>query len=236
MAPLTYHGGCDPSDMRLPHAVLEEGLAHASRVIGAAPGDRDHATRVIGLYGTLLRLTRLHDTAEDTLLWPRLRRRAPSAHRLLDRMEAQHGHIDGAALRAHTALASYRDKPGDRAGEGLALALQALHEVLVSHLADEERDLLPVAAERVAQYEWDWLAAYVLGHDLGSRPWLMVGLFWDQLASGQRVGLLGRLPDPVRRAWTDGGEQAYARFLAPLRPLLGPPRPLGTTLRAGPGR
>jgi hypothetical protein len=211
--------GCDTSDMLVPHAVLRRGFVDPGPTIrGADAPDAEHPSRVVAYYSTLLRLARLHDSAEDAILWPRLGERAPRHRTLFDGMAGQHQRLDAAALSAWLALSAYRDEPNRRTGANLGEAICQIREVLSRHLDEEEDQVLPLASDLLSQDEWDRIAQRVLRGDLGGRPWLMVGLFTDEVSRGAATLPALALPDGVRLAWQQGGEAAYVQFMTSLRP------------------
>lgn len=95
---------------------------------------------------------KLHHPKEEQYLFAPLRRRCPDAAALLDELEAQH-HEGGELIeRVDRALQAYeRDEPGGRAA--LQQAARAFVEMQRRHIGLEERELLPLARERLSEAE-----------------------------------------------------------------------------------
>lgn len=87
-----------------------------------------------------------HHAEEDDWLWPILRERAPTVRLALERLEAQHAQIDPLIA---TAADTSRPLP-ERAP-----VLAELDEAINTHLDEEERLILPLAAAHISAEEWD---------------------------------------------------------------------------------
>ena len=102
------------------------------------------------------RQLRLHHTAEDNIVWPRLRERltrSEHAQSVLDAMEAEHKQIDPLLAAVDAAFA--RAHHGHRADVcAIGDAADALARSLTAHLAHEERDGLPLIGEALTSAEW----------------------------------------------------------------------------------
>jgi len=209
---------CDTSDMRIPHAVLRENLADPERIILTAGPDPSRVEPVGAYYGAVLDFLHLHHTAEDVVLWPRLRERVPDRKELLDRMESQHTAIGAATIAAQAALDDYRSSPTPVNARTLVSAINTLNKVMEAHLSEEERSILPLAAVSLDQDEWDQMPSYALSHYRGGRPWLLLGLLFDEMTPAEREEMLARLPMPLLQIWEDDGPQRYRDLMSVVRP------------------
>jgi hemerythrin-like domain-containing protein len=149
----------------------------------------------------------VHHTAEDTHVWPVMRRALadrPDDLALLDAMEAEHGVIDPLLADIEVALA-------DRAAgaERLAERVDTLRGLLGGHLAHEERDALELIDATLTDAQWA-----VFGQDHGRRvgadrvrylPWILDGASPDRTAA-----VLTGLPAPLRDAYRNDWQPAYA--------------------------
>lgn len=130
---------CDTSDMFIPHGMLRQ--AFANDVIGAgSSADRKRAPLITSFYANVLAFLHAHHAAEDALLWPLLRARAPERAALLERMEAQHAAVDEVTLAASRALDAYSATPTEESARSLAAAIRRLAVELDAHLVEEERE------------------------------------------------------------------------------------------------
>ena len=140
--------------------VLHAALSREFRLAPAAvrrvkPGDRKQARRVDEHLGFICDLLHEHHVGEDEIVWPTLRARLSAAdRRLLNKVELQHEGINSELERVKDARRGWLDQPDSTHGATLANELESLHELVVEHLADEERDILPLAAAYLSDPEW----------------------------------------------------------------------------------
>jgi hemerythrin-like domain-containing protein len=206
---------CDTSDMRIPHAVLRQALAGPQLVIQRVKSDDlAGAEGAAAYYATVLELLHLHDSAEDDVLWPRLRQRAPAQAALFDRMELQHATISAATDATESAVAIYARTPTEMNADRLATAIVSLATIVEPHLREEEIALLPVASVTMAQGEWNEIPLHAMSHYTGERPWLLFGLMADQMTETERDAMISTSPPALRGAWGAAGTHDYTRFMA----------------------
>jgi iron-sulfur cluster repair protein YtfE (RIC family) len=99
-----------------------------------------------------------HHSAEDAELWPLLQRHAESVGaesdlRVLADMEDEHACIDPALENVRDAFAAMNAHPCADHRNALAIRLGAAHELLLSHLAHEERHALPMLQRTLSEEE-----------------------------------------------------------------------------------
>ncbi|WP_328718530.1 LLM class flavin-dependent oxidoreductase [Streptomyces sp. NBC_00247] len=105
----------------------------------------------LGAYcASYCRVTTLHHTREDEDLFPHLRRSEPGLAPVLDRLTEEHHAIQGVIDRLDRELVAFVEGKGGR--DGLAAAVDLLTDVLLSHLAYEEAELI----EPMARYGTGW--------------------------------------------------------------------------------
>lgn len=209
---------CDTSDMRFPHGLFRSAFAEAPTLIDAtAPGDRERANRLGGLYANVLAFLRAHHGAEDALLWPLLRASAPEQGALLDRMENQHQAVDEVTSAAEKAIVAYQADPSAALAQALVVALRRLSVELDIHLVEEEREILPLAAVTVSQEEWGQMPGWATQHFQGDKFWLMVGLLFEQMTAEEVATTLQHQPPALQQMWRESGERDYRAFMADLR-------------------
>jgi hypothetical protein len=111
---------------------------------------------------------------------------------------------------------------GEASGqEGSATALADLSARLDQHLADEERELLPLCADHMSPEEWGALPGHALGSFEGDKVWLILGLIRARMTQAQRDQMLAHMPPPAVDMWTSMGEQAYKNLVAEVGPPIG---------------
>jgi hypothetical protein len=204
--------------MRFPHGLFRDAFGQASDLIGAsANGDRERAAKVGSFYENVLAFLRVHHGAEDELLWPLLRERAPQHTALLDRMEDQHAAVEEVTGSADRAVAAYASAPTQEHAAALVTAVRRLAIELDSHLVDEEREILPLAATTLSQDEWGAMPGWAMGHFQGDKPWLILGLIFEQMTSEERAITLEHMPPPVGEMWSERGEHDFMAFRSEVR-------------------
>ena len=133
-----------------------------------------------------------HHEAEDRHIWPVTRGRATAHGRLddvavLDSMEADHEQIDPALQACTDAFAAMVDHPCADHRNALDIEVTEVHELLVSHLAREEREAIPLIQELMTPEEWD-ASEKAIAKEYGLRivpfavPWVFKGLSADKAA------------------------------------------------------
>ena len=206
---------CDTSDMRFPHGVLRGALGAAPTLAAVAAERGDAGARdLVTFYDTVLAFLHVHHGAEDALLWPLLRQRAPSEGALLDRMEAQHAGVGEMYERARAALQTYAADPSESAA--LVAAVAALLAELEAHLQEEEREILPLAARTVTQDEWGALPGWAMQHFTGEQ-WLLLGLLFETMTPAEQETTLHHMPPAVAGAWAESGRERFGAFAATVR-------------------
>lgn len=95
---------------------------------------------------------RLHHPKEDEYLFRFLRARCPEAHPILDELQAEHSQGADLLGALREALAAYR-KTLDL--DAFETALKAYADFYWSHMAKEEKVVLPLAAEHLTPEDWE---------------------------------------------------------------------------------
>jgi hypothetical protein len=157
---------------------------------------------VMASWGRFKTYLHIHHTAEDTHLWPQLRRSLagqPDGVAVLDDMETEHVGLTtllaavDSALTAAAPVHSWVDQA------------QQLSDALSEHCEHEEKMALPLITELLSDAEWAAFGAEqrrALGRGGASAflPWLL-----DGSAPDAQQLVLGLLPAPVRilyrRVW-----------------------------------
>ena len=210
------HGTSDAdlTIMLAAHGALRRDLERLARAAEFAdlpdPGGR---RSVQAGWETFKRQLHLHHTAEDTIVWPALRRRlsgSDDAQSVLDAMEAEHQQIDPLLCAVDDAFA--------RAGEGrrsdaraISDATDALTMSLASHLAHEERDGLPLIGVALTAAEWRGVGFKIARSNGLSAGGEMFAWLADGTDPAQAAAVIGTLPPPVRLAYRAIWKPRYRR-------------------------
>jgi len=208
----------DTSDMVAVHCVFREGLGVAPQLIGSVPEtDAERVANVAGYYADLLAFLHVHHEGEDELLWPKLIERAPEQAELVRHIAGQHEDVLAALQTAEAHLATWKAEPTTDNGATLAASLITLAVGLGAHLDEEERSILPLAADHLTVEEWAQFPAHGMQNFKGERIWLIMGLIREQMTDAQRAAMDAHMPPPVRDFWVNVGEAQFTSFIADIR-------------------
>jgi hemerythrin-like domain-containing protein len=199
------------------HEVFRRALAAAPRTLASVDiGDDDKVAVVASYYANVLAFLHSHHQGEDELLWPKLLERVPDSA-VVTRIAAQHLDVDAAVGRAESRLADWAAGPTAGTAKSLANALFTLGVVLSGHLDEEEREILPLAAEYITAEEWGELPAHGMRTFSGDKLWVVIGLIQEAMTPDQRANLLATMPPPAVDFWTNVGRPQFEAFIATVR-------------------
>lgn len=210
-------------EMVVVHRVFRRESALLPRLVRAVPdGATARAAQVAGHLREYVDGLHHHHALEDELVWPLLHARVARDGEVVDRMEEQHRRIDS-TLAAVAEWAPVWERAADRiAGEELALALDAHRTVLLEHLDDEERLVLPLVAEQLTVAEWDLVGTRGLERIPKEKLFLALGALLEEATPEERRVFLGKAPLIGRLLWWAVGRRQYAGACRALRgPLEG---------------
>jgi hemerythrin-like domain-containing protein len=153
-----------------------------------------------------------HHTAEDELLWPVMLGRVGLRQELVRRMEAQHAHLDVLLRRIGELNPRWRATGAAELRDALATVVAGASAALDEHLADEERELLPLVSVHVTQAEWDALGergrATIPKNKLAL---VFLGAILEEASPEEARRFLAQLPAPARLLWRVAGPRVYGR-------------------------
>ncbi|MFG2622617.1 hemerythrin domain-containing protein [Streptomyces sp. NPDC048507] len=182
-------------------ALRREARLLVELVAAVAPGDTARA-RVLADHfrGYRLGLHR-HHRGEDEVLWPLLLARVDLEADLVLRMEAQHERVAATLAAAGRALPAWEGTAGEAERDTLVAVLAEHRAVLLAHVDEEERALLPLAARHVTAYEWAALGEHFMTSTPQSELPLLLGMVLEDADRSERAALLAVLPRGVRLRW-----------------------------------
>jgi len=133
--------------MRALHAALRRDLSRLREAAGQLQGSSGVPPTVLAGWDTFQAQLASHHAAEDDDLWPVLRRELsdPSELASVDAMVTEHHLLPPALAGVDSAL---------RGGGELVAPVERLGNVLLGHLAHEERDVLPLIEKHLTQAQW----------------------------------------------------------------------------------
>lgn len=209
--------GVDTHEMVLIHRVLRREFGQLPRLFRAAAGDRTRS-KVIGAHAReMLTFLHTHHTGEDELLFPLLRERAALTPELMDRMDAQHAQVDDAVTAVEAELPAWTASADAAAGERMAARVDTMMPALIEHLAEEERDILPVVAVTLTQSEWDALGKHGMSAIPLTRRLVILGHITEETDDAERQRFMRVVPAPARLAYKLFGHRQFTRETTTIR-------------------
>jgi hemerythrin-like domain-containing protein len=210
----------DTRDMVGIHEAFRRALSDAPRQLaGVTNTDRATAARLGSYLDEVLWLLHAHHGGEDELLYPLLEARVPAQASLFATMTAQHDDVTAALALARETTARFGSSASAEDAATAAAALGALQAMLEPHLDEEERAVLPIAAQVITHPEWGALPAHALGGYGGTRIWLPFGLALENMPGDLAQRIVANLPPPVAAMWEGGGSAAFIEEMAAIRAL-----------------
>lgn len=155
----TAEGPHDQTGMYVMHHALRRDLARFTAAVEGTPvAEHDVWVALERRWDAMADVLHHHHSAEDAELWPRLQRHAEAAGdeadlRLLADMEDEHADIDPALAHVRDAFASMGQHPCTDHRNALEIRLGAAHELLLAHLAHEEKQALPMLQRTLSEEE-----------------------------------------------------------------------------------
>ena len=205
-------------DMLGIHQVFRDAFGLAPQLVGSVCNDHfDRVDAVASYYANVLAMLHAHHEGEDELIWPRLLERAPEQAELIARMQSDHAGLLEALSESERRLADWRAEPDIDRGASLAAALATLGVLCAAHFDEEERKVLPLAAEVCTVEEWGELPGHAMRSFTGDRIWLVLGLVQEQMTIEARAEMEAAMPAPVREMWQGTGRAQFEEFITALR-------------------
>jgi len=142
-----------------------------------------------------------HHYVEDTFFFPSLRSRVAPAGATIDRLEADHRHLDELLAR-WPAIARRLAEPkapfSDARAEATSIAVE-LEEFMLRHLAVEDEDILPLFWRHYTAAEYDSVVAQAVRKGKKAGLWFVAPFTVDCYAEGpERDAFLASVPGVLR--------------------------------------
>ena len=206
----------DTTMMRIVHDALRRDLDRAHAVLSQPERADTAQRRAVGAHLTwMMRFLHAHHASEDDGLYPFVRDRAAGAVdvcEVLDRMASGHDAIAPAIAQVEVTAAALAADGSEDTAQQAALALDALREVLLPHLREEEADAMPIVSSLVTAAEWkalekEYNVTPKSMSDLGFEGhWLI-----DATTEADRAAVLGVVPLVPRLLLLYGYARRYRR-------------------------
>ncbi|MFC6158049.1 hemerythrin domain-containing protein [Kribbella jiaozuonensis] len=204
----------DIREMLVVHRVFRREFAVLPDYVRGVP-EGDHERRKIVADHARLVLDGLHfhHEGEDAELWPLLATRVESSAELTKRMEAQHSELATLVAEAERLLPTWDTSTA----EELAQVLDAINAAVLTHLAEEEAEILPLVAEHITPAEWARLGEHARRAMRPNQLPLMFGAVLEDCDADERTLMLAGLPLPLRLLVKPVIEPRYRRYISKVR-------------------
>ncbi len=207
----------DTSDMFAVHRAILGALDSAPTLVTGAGDDAERAEIVGSFYENVLEFLHVHHGGEDELIYPLLEERCGDQLADLVRIDDQHKTLYAPMDDGRSAIAAWRIAPSTATAQGVVESLGAIDAALRPHLGDEEATVVPLCTAWISPEEWAQLPAHAMQSFRADKPWLVLGLVFEQLTSEQRAGMLEGMPPEMRTVWSEQWEPAFEAFVAEVR-------------------
>lgn len=194
-----------------------ERMDGALRVLAEMPGERVEAVGgVVAYWDLFVAQVHHHHEVEDTEVWPQLRRAADGAAvGVLEAMVAEHLDVVAAQSVASKAIHELSADADAATVSAARDRVAAFRDVLLAHLAHEERDAVPLmSAETDLEYWRAFMGRRQAEPAEEFLPWVLDG------APQQAFDMVtGEMPPPVRglliEQWVPARERVVAALPQP---------------------
>ncbi len=214
----TTSSGCETNDMVVVHRAFRREFALLPRMVRAvSPGDLTQRGVICTHAREMTAMLHHHHTAEDELVWPRLRERAELDAWLVDRAQTQHEVIGQLLAALDNVLQRFTETADPTSGSELASVLDQVSIALNEHLDEEETAILPVVAETLTASEWEELSQRGMAAMSKPRLLVLLGHILEDADNDERAAFLKHVPIPARVGYRLFGRRRYLRETAAQR-------------------
>jgi hemerythrin-like domain-containing protein len=207
----------DTSDMFAVHRALLGSLGAAPSFVARAGDDAERVEAIGSFYENVLEFLHVHHSGEDELLYPLLEQRCGDQLAELVRIDDQHKLLYEPMDVGRSAIVAWRSAPSPDSAQAVVDAMASVDRTLRPHLADEEATVVPLCTTWISPEEWGQLPGHALQSFRADKPWLILGLVFEQLAQEQRDTILAGMPPEMLAVWTEQWRPAFDSFIAEVR-------------------
>ena len=211
---------CRSDEIVLIHRLFRRLYGEAPGLVrNVAPGDAKRVAILVDHLHGLVALLHTHHHAEDEFFWDRMTERAPACGLHVAVMRRQHQAVSDQLDEIEVLVDEWASQADAASAAKLADALGAVDRTLAEHLADEERDALPVLDAVLSGAEWDAIFEHAQ-HEKPPLPlFLLLGLLMEAVPQKDRAAWMAReLPAPMRLAYRLMGRRLYEHGMRRLHP------------------
>ena len=208
----------DVRDMAIVHRTFERLYAESAGIVRGRPAPPpDRAAFLADHIEFGVMMLHHHHENEDELLYPKLIERVPDEAASTEEVEHEHELVKSALEDVTSACTSWRTDPSAEKGEALAHSLDELLGVLQTHVADEERKVVPLAAHTLTQEEWDLIGKQAVAKIPAKWKPIAFGALTEPLDESDRAYMKSNLPAPVRLLYPVMIDRPWKKYAKKLR-------------------
>lgn len=205
-------------DMAIIHRTFRNSFAESARLVRAAPTPSPSRVTFLADHVDFgISMLHHHHESEDELLFPVLIERVPEQTAMTEAVAHEHKLVQTALDAVSAASAAWRKQPSAETGETLAAALDELNTVLQSHLDDEEKNVVPLAAVTLTQEEWDAIGEHSRAGIPRDKMPVAFGMILEPLDEADRAFMKSHLPAPVRLLFPVLIQRPWTKYATTLR-------------------
>ncbi|MEP9395143.1 hemerythrin domain-containing protein [Gordonia sp. VNK1] len=197
------------------HAAFRRTLARFDTALGdfdtTAP---ERARQLTAAWDMLAAELHHHHSYEEDIFWPVLQKLCPDLA-MVEELDGEHDAMRAALDRADRSMQDFASAATPESAQKARVAVGHLSDVLLNHLAHEERDLEPISARYQETPEMKAATKTVIKSELG-RLGQLIAWLQDGADDNDRRGLRKQIPDPVVFVANAVGGRRYRREIAPI--------------------
>jgi hemerythrin-like domain-containing protein len=205
------------TDMFAVHRALLNALGEAARYVPTSDDEAERVELVGSFYENVLEFLHVHHSGEDELVYPLLEERCQENLPLIQRIDAQHKYLDDPMDEGRAAIAAWRLAPSAVGGQAVVNALSSIVETLRPHLSDEETYVVPLCSQWISPEEWARLPGHAIMSFKADKPFVALGLVYEQLDDDRRESMLAGMPPEFRTVVTQQWLPAFDAFISQVR-------------------
>jgi len=203
----------DTSEMFAIHETLRREFASLPLMVKATRvGDVTRAAIVGEHVDLILDILDRHHMGEDELVWPLLEQRSPECQALISTLRSQHDTIHAEVPIARGQLAEWTTDASEFSRSALHTTLISLERGLLTHLALEESDVLPVIARTFSEEEFAAVGEHARAAMSQEKLPLALGMILQSVSPEQGERMLTAMPAQARANFEQFGLPAYAAY------------------------
>jgi hemerythrin-like domain-containing protein len=207
----------DTRDMLAVHRAFRREFADLGDLVAAVPdGDVARASIVGAHVLAMTTMLHSHHASEDEVLWPIMHERAPERSALAAAMEGQHELIDGLISNARSATQRWMMTGAASGASQVCWCMEQMSATVDRHLAQEETDVLPVAAHLFTPKEWSAVGEHARAGLTSEQLDITLGVIADSASEEEWALIMTDLEPAVREHWEAAGRTSFVVYRARL--------------------